>query len=160
MAFGRGYSDDPKIARKAMIAFSLISLWPDLDVIGFPLGVHYGDPWGHRGATHSIILAIVVALVARILARRWGLDPSRTSIFTGIVAVSHPLLDTLTYGGGLGCALAWPFSLHRFWSPVRFIPIAPIGLGMLSTRGLLVSLIETGMFAPFFLYAFLKRKKS
>lgn len=30
------------------------SMIPDLDVIGLAFGVRYGDPWGHRGMTHSI----------------------------------------------------------------------------------------------------------
>jgi len=62
-------------------------------------------------------------------------------------------LDTMTFGGGLGCALLWPFSLHRFWAPVRFIPVAPIGLDLLSAWGLRVTAAEIVLFAPFWLYA-------
>ncbi len=50
-------------------------------------------------------------------------------------------------------ALLWPFSLHRFWAPVRFIPVAPIGLDLLSARGLRVTAAEIVLFAPFWLYA-------
>jgi inner membrane protein len=39
----------------AMIAWSALSLLPDLDVIGRAWGVRYGDAWGHRGATHSFV---------------------------------------------------------------------------------------------------------
>lgn len=153
LAAGRAHGVERVPLRKAMLAFSLISLWPDVDVIGFPLGVAYEDPLGHRGATHSIVAALAVGVASYFLARRWGLPASRTARFVTVVAVSHGLLDTLTYGGGLGCALLWPFSNRRFWSPVRFIPIAPIGAHMLSVRGLRVVAAEVLIFAPFWIYA-------
>jgi inner membrane protein len=36
---------------------------PDADVLGFWFGVPYGDPWGHRGMTHSLLFAAVFAAV-------------------------------------------------------------------------------------------------
>lgn len=159
LAAGRAFDPDPVRSRKAMIFFSLFSLWPDLDVIGFPLGISYGHSFGHRGATHSLIAAIVVAWIARILAPRWGLSKNRTALFTLIVGLSHPILDTMTYGGGLGCALFWPITVQRFWAPIRFIPIAPIGLDIFSRVGLYVMAVETLLFAPFWLYALRSRPK-
>src|SRR3954453_14006698 len=103
MAMGRGFSADPLLARRAMIAFSAISLWPDADAIGFAIGIGYGESLGHRGATHSLIVALFVGLASYVFAQRKGLPPKRTAVFTTIVAVSHGLLDTMTYGGGLGC---------------------------------------------------------
>jgi hypothetical protein len=35
---------------------------PDLDVMGFRFGIHHGDFWGHRGFTHSLAFAAVLAL--------------------------------------------------------------------------------------------------
>ena len=37
------------------------SIIPDLDVIGFKFGIRYGDMLGHRGLTHSIFFAAVLA---------------------------------------------------------------------------------------------------
>ncbi len=160
MACGRAYApDDRALAKKAMIAFSVISLWPDVDAVGFSFGVHYGDPWGHRGATHSLTFALLIGLVAFAFAKRKNLPALRTALFAGGVAASHGLLDTMTYGGGLGCALFWPFSYERFWAPVRFIPIAPIGMHLFSPRGLYVMLFETILFSPFFLYALFAGRK-
>ncbi|WP_210516124.1 metal-dependent hydrolase [Hymenobacter terricola] len=34
---------------------------PDLDAIGYRLGVPYDGLWGHRGLTHSLLAAAVVA---------------------------------------------------------------------------------------------------
>jgi inner membrane protein len=159
MAAGRAFTDDRVLWRKAALAFSIISIWPDVDAIGFLFGVPYGDPIGHRGATHSLLLALLVGLGCYAFAQRRGLPPMRTALFGTVVAASHGLLDTMTFGGGLGCALLWPFSDTRFWAPVRFIPVSPIGLGLLSTRGVKVMLAELVLFAPFWIYALWPRQK-
>jgi hypothetical protein len=36
--------------------WSALSILPDADVIGFAIGVPYGDPWAHRAVTHSFAL--------------------------------------------------------------------------------------------------------
>jgi inner membrane protein len=159
MAAGRAFTKDPVLWKKAALAFSVISIWPDVDAVGFLFGVSYGDTLGHRGATHSLLLALLVGLVSYAFAQRHGLSPARTAVFGTVVAASHGLLDTMTYGGGLGCALLWPFSDTRFWAPVRFIPISPIGLGLLSARGLRVMLAEVVIFAPFWIYAIWPRRR-
>ena len=41
------------------VAFSALSLAPDLDVVAFRLGIPYSAPWGHSGAAHSIFIARV-----------------------------------------------------------------------------------------------------
>src|ERR1044071_302595 len=41
----------------SMLLWSGLSMLPDADVIGFAFGVRYGDPWGHRGATHSFVFS-------------------------------------------------------------------------------------------------------
>ena len=48
------------------LAFAML---PDADVIGFGLGIEYGDSWGHRGASHSLVFAAVAALFATALLR-------------------------------------------------------------------------------------------
>ena len=64
----------------------------------------------------------------------------------------------MTYGGGHGCALLWPFSDERFWAPVRFIPISPIGFRLFVASGISVMLAEVLIFAPFWLYAVWPRR--
>jgi inner membrane protein len=160
LAAGRAYSKDPAVAKKAAVAFAVLSTWPDVDVVGFLFGVRYGDPFGHRGATHSLVAAALVGALSYVFAARRGLPRARTTVFATVVAASHGLLDTLTYGGGKGVALLWPVSLTRFWAPIRFIPIAPIGMGLLSRVGLRVMLAELFLFAPFWIYAFMPRRVS
>ena len=50
-------------------------------------------------------------------------------------------------------------STQRFDFPIGIIPIAPIGLYMLSKRGFLVLLVETFEFLPVFIYATFPRRK-
>ncbi|MBK7862036.1 MAG: metal-dependent hydrolase [Archangiaceae bacterium] len=143
---------------KACVAFSALAMLPDADVIGFPLGVQYGDPWGHRGATHSFVFALLVTLAAYLAAPPLKLPPLATAVCTLVSIGTHGLLDSLT-NGGLGCALLWPFSNERFFAPFTPIPVAPIGGGMLSLRGLLVLLVELVLFSPLLIYATFPRRR-
>ena len=149
----------------SMLLWSGLSMLPDADVLGFALGVRYGDPWGHRGATHSFAFAIALGLLLGLLAAGFGAAGARrppraavvTALLASLVLASHAVLDTLT-DGGRGCALFWPFSDERHFAPLRPIPVAPIGLGFLSQRGLRVALVELVLFAPVFAYALWPRR--
>ncbi|HJL18575.1 MAG TPA: metal-dependent hydrolase [Sandaracinaceae bacterium LLY-WYZ-13_1] len=151
LAAGRFHGDRGGSPVRAMVGFSALSLAADLDVVAFALGIPYEAPFGHRGASHSLFVALGVGCLCALLARdpehRWRL--ARLGV---IVAASHGLLDTLT-DGGLGIALLWPLSDARFFAPWRPIPVAPIGAGMLSARGLWVVAAEAALFAPLLLYA-------
>ena len=136
----------------AAVVWSGLSLLPDADVVGFRLGVHYEDLWGHRGATHSFAFAIAVSLVAFVFATLARFDARRTAHLVLAVVVSHPLLDTLT-DGGLGCALLYPFSNERFFAPWTPLPVAPIGRAFLSTEGMRVAAVEILALSPLLLYA-------
>jgi inner membrane protein len=132
---------------RSMACWSALSLLPDADVVGFSLGVKYGDPWGHRGATHSLEFALAVGACVGLAARRFRWPALRVWGIATAVLVSHGLLDTMT-DGGLGCALLWPFDLTRHFASWRPIPVAPIGLAFFTPYGLIVSLTELVMFAP------------
>lgn len=148
-----------------MFALSAASLLPDADVIAFQLGIPYGAPFGHRGASHSFVAALLIGILAGILAAqqarpRAGLPRGqvardrglRVALYVALVVATHGPLDALT-DGGLGVALLWPFSHERFFFPWTPIPVAPIGIRMVSSRGLLVASTELLYFAPLFLYA-------
>lgn len=137
--------------------WSALSLAPDLDVIGFRLGVAYQAPWGHRGATHSVAFCLVLALALGLLARLFQRPVWKTSALAALVLLSHPLLDVMT-DGGLGCALAWPFDLQRYFAPYTPIPVAPIGRAMFSPWGMRVAAYELLLFAPLFAYALWPRQ--
>jgi inner membrane protein len=150
----------------SMLLWSGLSMLPDADVIGFAFGVRYGASWGHRGATHSFVFSVALGALLGLLAARFGAPGSGrwfqraavTALLASLVLASHAVLDTLT-DGGRGCALFWPFSDERHFAPLRPIPVAPIGLGFLSQRGLRVALVELVLFAPVFAYALWPRRK-
>jgi len=121
-----------------LTAFCAVSaVLPDLDVVGFVFRVPYGSVWGHRGASHSLVSALLWALVSLAFAK--GLQAKRLTIFVvvWISTTSHTLLDAFT-NGGKGVALFWPFSAERFFFPYRPILVSPIGAGFFSERGLQV----------------------
>lgn len=133
-AAGRGV-----ISPKLAIAGALFAVLPDADVIGFRFGIEYADPWGHRGATHSLAFA---ALCAGALALVWKEARSLTGFaFLTLAMASHGLLDTLT-DGGLGAALWWPFDNARIFAPETPVRVSPIGRGFLSMRGVETLLSE------------------
>lgn len=122
-----------RISPKLAIAGAAFAILPDADVVGFALGIEYADPWGHRGATHSLAFA---ALSAAALALLWREARSISAfLFLTFAMASHGLLDTLT-SGGLGAALWWPWDQSRVFAPTTPIRVSPIGLDFFSARGL------------------------
>jgi inner membrane protein len=136
----------------AMLFWAALSFLPDADVIGFGLGIRYEDPWGHRGATHSLAFSVALGAVVGMLAPWFGHHALRTGVIAALVVASHAGLDTLT-DGGLGCALFWPFDLTRYFAPWTPLPVSPIGLGYLSPYGLYVAAVELTLFAPLLVFA-------
>jgi len=98
------------------------SILPDVDVVGFAFHVPYASTFGHRGFTHSIVFALIVAAFAALLLHRGR----RAFAFVLLCTLSHPLFDAMT-NGGLGIAFFSPFSNHRYFLPWRPIRVSPIG---------------------------------
>jgi len=152
MAAARVHDHGHRPGWRSMAAWSALSMLPDIDVIGFSFGVAYGDPWGHRGATHSFAFSLVAAVAAGLVAR-WNKRPAlRTTLLAFGVVATHPILDAMT-DGGLGCALFWPFDLTRYFAPWRPIQVAPIGLAFFSSYGAIVAMSEIVLFLPLFVFA-------
>ncbi|MDE1152195.1 MAG: metal-dependent hydrolase [Micavibrio sp.] len=132
------------IPRPLLIAGIISSVLPDADCFGFILRIKYESQFGHRGFTHSIVFALLVALLWTW--RNKELLAARKTVFfyTFIAGLSHPLLDALT-NGGLGVALLWPFSTERFFFPVQPIPVSPIGKRFFSEDGFSVFISELSL---------------
>ncbi|MBI3726305.1 metal-dependent hydrolase [bacterium] len=152
-------STEHAVLARAMLAFSVLSMLPDLDVLAFVAGIPYEAPLGHRGASHSLALALVGGVLFGSVGENLGLSRLRASLLGFLVLASHGLLDTLT-DGGRGVALLWPFSSERFFAPWRPIPVSPIGpAALLTSYGLSVIATELLGFSPFFLYALWPRRR-
>lgn len=114
----------------------LCSILPDVDVLGFRLGIHYGDLWGHRGMTHSLLFAAVVAVVMSLRFQVPARDRWKMILLLFAITASHGLLDAMT-NGGLGVAFFSPFDRTRYFLPWTPIQVSPIGAGgFFSGRGL------------------------
>jgi inner membrane protein len=121
------------VVRRLPISLLLVACFcssmPDADVAAFGFGIPYEHPFGHRGFTHSILFAILLAAFAAFAHRRLTRSsfPFRASfLFLFISIASHGVLDAMTTGGrGVGFFI--PFSNRRFFLPFRPIRVSPIG---------------------------------
>ena len=130
------------ISRRLLIAGIALSMLPDLDVLAFQFHIPYAAGLGHRGFTHSLIFATVVALLAALLLRRYQERAVPAFLFLWVAIASHGALDALT-NGGYGIAFFWPFSLERYFAPFRVIEVSPLGAGrFFSHRGATVLMSE------------------
>lgn len=141
--------------KRAWLVFPALAMLPDADVVAFAFGIPYASEFGHRGASHALATGAVVGASVGYAFMRNKLG----ALLGALAMVSHGLFDTLTTGGE-GIALLWPLTNERFFAPWRPIPVAPIGLGFLSARGLYCVVVELALFAPFLVVALVMRRRS
>lgn len=129
------------LPRRIWIAGAICSALPDVDVVGFRYGIHYGDFWGHRGFTHSLTFACLVAGVAALICgKNISRELSRLSLvlYFFLSTASHGVLDAMT-NGGLGVAFFSPFDNTRYFLPWRPIRVSPLAVGsFFGQRGYLI----------------------
>jgi len=110
---------------------AILAVIPDVDIVGFHFGIAYHDPLGHRGFTHSILFAAVVAAITPSLAFPRIATFSQTrfflTIFMFIATISHGVLDAFT-DAGLGVGFLIPFNDARYFAPWRPIATSPLSI--------------------------------
>jgi len=131
------------------VVAATLSMLPDIDV-AWRRFASYGEPWGHRGMTHSIAFGIVVGAVGAFALRkrvrfRGGLAGG--ALFLALVTASHGALDALT-DGGLGIAFFAPFDHTRHFLPIRPLPVSPITVNPLNPWLWRVLTVEALLFWP------------
>ncbi|MDU3066047.1 MAG: metal-dependent hydrolase [Escherichia coli] len=94
------------IPPRLLFAGIILAMLPDADVLSFKFGVAYGNVFGHRGFTHSLVFAFVVPLLCVLIGRRW-------------------------FRAGL--IRCWPWSDERFFAPWQVIKVAPFALSRYTT---------------------------
>lgn len=135
LAFGAGRNI---ISTRLLLAGVTASVLPDLDVLAFRFGIPYAAAFGHRGFSHSVLFALIVAGIGAGMARWLNSTSTRTFFSLFFAAISHGILDAFTTGG-LGIAFLWPWSDARFFAPVQVIKVSPFGVSrFLSPRGVTV----------------------
>ena len=140
-----------RIPPRLLAAGIVAAIIPDADALGFRLGIAYESGLGHRGASHSLLIAVFMGALAALAAPRLRCGRRAAALFVAACAASHGLLDMAT-NGGHGVALWWPFSEQRLWWPFseqrlwwpeRPIEASPISLRrFFSAQGLAVILSE------------------
>lgn len=120
---------EPVSTRKLALVLAVMAVLPDLDVLGFWLGVPYGHPLGHRGLTHSLPFAALAGV-----AVGWLVFPEvrsnlpamrRVVLLTAAATASHGVLDALT-DAGRGVGFFIPFESGRYFFPWRPLETSPI----------------------------------
>jgi inner membrane protein len=126
----------PEVPKRVWVIGVVSSILPDIDVVGFHFGIRYEDFWGHRGFTHSLVFAALLAGAIVVLAFRSGapgIGPMKLWLFLFLVTASHGFLDAMT-NGGLGVAFFSPFDTHRYFLPWRPILVSPISATRFFTK--------------------------
>lgn len=129
------------LRRRLRIVAVACALLPDLDMVATVFEIRDTHPIGHRGFSHSLFMALAIAVVAGLLAfpklPLFGPTFRRLVSFLFLTTAAHGLLDALT-SGQIGVALLAPFTDARFVSPWKLLPSAPLGFDeLLGTWGLL-----------------------
>ncbi|MDH5600562.1 MAG: metal-dependent hydrolase [Gammaproteobacteria bacterium] len=130
--------------RKQIILIAVIlTILPDIDVIGFRLGIPYLHLFGHRGFTHSIFFALVISFSTTwFIVKNTGINFLPVWIYLFLSAVSHGILDALT-NGGYGIAFFSPFSNQRFFFPATPIDVSTLSIErFLYNKGYMVMVTE------------------
>jgi len=126
---GKIFSESEKA--KFWILSALVAVIPDADVVAFKFGIPYDSIFGHRGLSHSILFALILATIVMFAAfreinfgtKRWY----QYLAYFFLISLSHAVLDSFT-NGGLGVGLFIPFGAERYFAPFRPIEVSPISL--------------------------------
>ena len=121
----------PAQTKRLWISAVVCSILPDYDTVGYFYGIPYNSFLGHRGFTHSLLFALLLALVTvrfvfpavTRFSRHWLM----LLLFLFLVTASHGFLDAMT-SGGLGVAFFSPFVMTRYFLPWRPLRVSPIGV--------------------------------
>lgn len=116
-----------RYGRAAVIAGAALATLPDMDVL-----IDYGDAVAnysqHRGFSHSLLVLAPLAVLLALLLHRWRPSVSfgRWLAFTGLILITHPLLDAFTtYGTQLWWPIAPPVALNSIFiiDPLYTLPL-------------------------------------
>lgn len=119
-----------KVKLQFWILTAICPLIPDLDAIGYKIGIPYGHFFGHRGFFHSIFFALIIAFfITKFFLWKEKFYSRQSIILTlyfYLLIASHGILDAFT-DGGFGIALFAPFNNSRYFFPWAPIKVSPLG---------------------------------
>ena len=133
-----GAVEAPVSRTRLVVLAAALSVLSDLDVVGFAFGISYGHPLGHRGFSHSLLFAVLLApLAVRVVFPRLPCGSEgwwKVTALCAVACASHGVLDALT-SGGKGVGFFIPFENGRYFFPFRPIRVSPIGIEGFLARG-------------------------
>lgn len=110
---------------------AVLSVLPDADMLLVHLHFDsYGGPYGHRGFSHSLGMALFVGLAGYLLAMAHPEHRPRSTrlgIYLALCWASHPLLDALL-NVGICNAWLWPVNTQRLCFAWRPVPMKGVSL--------------------------------
>ncbi len=103
---------------------AVIAILPDLDVV-WPMLLGRSAVGYHRGPSHSVFMALLIACFAAVVIQACGCTVRRWRLFAVLAACAlmHPLLDYLM-GCGPPVPFLWPFTRRGWLSDTQLIPTA------------------------------------
>ena len=94
---------------KRFLWIILLANLPDLDVL-VGLIVHWNGQAFHRGATHSLVFALVAGFLAHRAGKRWNVVPQLSFYACFFLILSHVLADALLTASPV--SFWWPLEIH------------------------------------------------
>jgi inner membrane protein len=117
---------DRPVPWRLTIVAAVASAAPDADgLFKHFLGVMPNGIWGHRGAAHSLFVALACGLLASAFHRWLRVRPLTAGLLIASAMASHGLLDMMT-DVGQPVAYLWPVSSVRLfadWRPLHSSPV-------------------------------------
>ena len=113
------------------IVAATLAILPDIDVLAFRFDIAYGDVFGHRGFTHSLLFAALAAPIASLLFIRYIAPFTKPWLALVVLlfaaCASHGVLDALT-DKGLGVGFFIPVDNSRYFFPLRPLATSPVSV--------------------------------
>lgn len=114
--------------KEILLLGALFTILPDIDVLGFKLGIPYQHLFGHRGITHSLAFAAVCGIFATWPISRYLRKSSlQIWLYLFLCMASHGILDALT-NGGHGVAFFAPFNNERYFFSFNPIEVSTLDI--------------------------------
>lgn len=141
-----------------VIATAVASAAPDIDgLFKHFLGVPANSVYSHRGACHSLFVALAAGFAASFFHKQLGVRRLTAGVLVFAAMASHGILDMMT-DKGQPVAYLWPLSSVRLFADWRPIHSAPVHMhDLVGTIAVRFAADLRQLIIPMFAAAFLVR---
>jgi len=126
------------LGRSSLLIGAGLGTLPDLDVV-LDYGTAIANFSYHRGFSHSLLVLLPLSILLAWVLHRWrpALSYQRWLLLTGLILLTHPMLDAFTtYGTQILWPLAEPVAISSIFiiDPLYTLPLL-VGILMFVVRG-------------------------